>query len=166
MKPFLKQLFTGGKDEMPHARLLVVTDMTLFCSQDVPELQHLAALNGITGLLGSEQGMFLVSYLQAKHSYKNKSNPRGKYFCRLFALCRYFFFVQCNRSGKRGGIIINNPCGDLWWHCLDILICITYPDDVLSISKRYLSSHLIFVLCWQAETLSPQRCNSLVKWTL
>lgn len=35
---------------------------SILCAQEASELQKLSALNGIMGLLGSEQGLFIVSY--------------------------------------------------------------------------------------------------------
>jgi len=37
----------------------------IFCAKDVSERQKLSALNGIMGLLGSEQGLFIVSHCTA-----------------------------------------------------------------------------------------------------
>lgn len=37
----------------------------IFCTKDASERQKLSALNGIMGLLGSEQGLFLVSQCTA-----------------------------------------------------------------------------------------------------
>lgn len=37
----------------------------IFCIKDASERQKLSALNGIMGLLGSEQGLFIVSHCTA-----------------------------------------------------------------------------------------------------
>jgi len=48
-------------------------------NKDVPELQHLAALNGITGLLGSEQGMFLMDSATAVDVFPSTGGSMVKF---------------------------------------------------------------------------------------
>lgn len=49
-------------------KILTVRLPFTLCLQDTSELQRLAALNGVMGLLGSEQTLFIVSKL-TKHRF-------------------------------------------------------------------------------------------------